>query len=122
MKYICKEDFKINDILVGTKRDILEITDAIPDKNFNETLEDVKGYCDILNINTNQKYNATWFDVNCNLAIENLSVELVQIILTCPNCRNSTWIRLNAGEFECLSCGNIYDTDDMCSESKEINN
>lgn len=73
MKYICKEKFKINEILVGTKGDVLEITDAIPDENFNETIEDVKGYCDILNINTNQKYNATWFDVNCNLAVENLA-------------------------------------------------
>ncbi len=72
MKYICKEDFKINDILAGTKGDMLEITDAIPNEDFNETLEDVKGYCDILNINTNQKYEATWFDVNINLAVENL--------------------------------------------------
>lgn len=70
MRYICKEDFKINDVLVGKKGDVLEITDAIPDEN--ETLEQVKGYCDILNTNTNQKYNATWFDVHCNLAVENL--------------------------------------------------
>ena len=34
MKYICKEDLKINDILVGTKGDVLEITDAIPDEKF----------------------------------------------------------------------------------------
>ena len=72
MKYICKKDFKINEILVGTKGDVLEIIDAIPDEIFNETIEDVKGYCDILNITTNTKYNATWFDVNCNLAVENL--------------------------------------------------
>lgn len=72
MKYICKEDLKINNTSVGKKGDILEITDAIPDKKFNETLEDVKGYCDILNISTNQTYEATWFEVNCNLAVGNL--------------------------------------------------
>lgn len=37
-KYICKENFEINDI------------------------EDVEGYCDIKNLNTNQVYNAAWMD------------------------------------------------------------
>ena len=62
MKYICKENFEINDILVGKKGDVLEITNAIPKEN--ETLEDVEGYCDINNLNTNQLYNATWIDVS----------------------------------------------------------
>ena len=47
-------------------------------------------------------------------------MEKVKIVLTCPNCGNSNWIRLNAGEFECLSCGDIYAPEDMCSEIKEL--
>jgi ribosomal protein L37AE/L43A len=50
------------------------------------------------------------------------NAEKVKIVLTCPNCNNSTWLRLNAGEFECLSCGDIYDTEDMCSEAEEFSN
>ena len=30
MKYICKENFEINDVFVGNKGDVLEVTDAIP--------------------------------------------------------------------------------------------
>ena len=48
MKYICTENFEINDVFVGNKGDVLEVTDAIPKEN--ETLEDVFGYCDIKNI------------------------------------------------------------------------
>lgn len=64
MKYICKEDFEINDILVGNKGDVLEITNAIPRENENETLEDVEGYCDILNITKKRFFEATWIDVS----------------------------------------------------------
>lgn len=42
------------------------------------------------------------------------------IILTCPNCGNSTWLDLDTGEFECLSCGDICNTEDMCSKTEEI--
>ena len=62
MKYICKEKFEVNEIVIGKKGDILNITDAIPSAN--EDLEDVKGYCDIANLTTNQIYNATWIDVD----------------------------------------------------------
>ena len=62
MKYICKEDFEINDILVGRKGDALEITDATPDTG--ETVEDVAGYCDILNITTNEQFEATWINID----------------------------------------------------------
>ena len=61
MKYICKEKFEINGVLVGNKGDVLEITNATPTDC--ETSEDVKGYCDILNTTTNQLYNASWIDV-----------------------------------------------------------
>ena len=64
MKYLCIENFKINNILVGKKGDILEIIDAIPEDN--ETLENVEGYVDIKNLTTNKIYNATWIDVNVN--------------------------------------------------------
>lgn len=62
MKYICTGDFEINDILVGIKGDVLEITDAIPTGD--ETLEDVEDYVDIKNLNTNEMFCATWIDVN----------------------------------------------------------
>ena len=62
MKYICKENYEINDILVGNKGDLLEITDAIPKEN--EYAEDVVGYIDIKNLTTNEIYEATWIDVD----------------------------------------------------------
>ena len=61
-KYICKEDFIINDVFVGHKGDVLKVTDATP--NENETTEDVAGYCDILNITTNEQFEATWMDID----------------------------------------------------------
>ena len=65
MKYVCKNDFEINDILVGRKGDILDIVDPTP--NENETWEDVEGYCDIHNLTTGQIYEATWIDVDDTL-------------------------------------------------------
>ena len=62
MKYICTETFIINDMLVGNKGDILEITNATPTEN--EKAEDIEGYRDIKNLNTNQTFNATWLDIN----------------------------------------------------------
>lgn len=67
MKYVCKSDFEINDILVGNKGDVLEITDPIPRESKNETWEDVAGYCDIHNLTTGQNYDATWNDVDDTL-------------------------------------------------------
>ena len=64
MKYICKNDFEINGILIGKQNDVLEIVDAAP--GCNETLEDVLGYCDIKNLTTSNTYNATWVDVEEN--------------------------------------------------------
>ena len=65
MKFVCKETFEINDILVGNKGDILEITNAIP--HGKETPEDVDGYCDIVNLTTNQTFDATWIDIDNTL-------------------------------------------------------
>lgn len=62
MKYICKKKFEVNDIVIGSKGDILDITDATPKTN--ENLEDVKGYCDIANLTTKQTYESTWMDVD----------------------------------------------------------
>ena len=67
MKYICKEDFEINGVLVGNKGDVLEITNATPREKENETLEDVKGYCDILNTTKKRSFEATWIDVDDTL-------------------------------------------------------
>lgn len=62
MQYICKEKFEVNETVVGNKGDVLVITDAAPKAN--EDLEDVKGYCDIANLTTNQSYESTWMDVD----------------------------------------------------------
>ena len=62
MKYVCKEAFEINGILVGNKGNILVINDAVPKEN--ENSEDVQGYCDIENLTTHQIYEATWIDVD----------------------------------------------------------
>lgn len=66
-KYICTEGFEINDVLVGNKGDVLEIIDATPIGN--ETLESVKGYCDIKNLNTNQGFNAIWNNIDDSLKL-----------------------------------------------------
>jgi len=44
----------------------------------------------------------------------------LKIVLTCPNCGNSTWLRTNDKEvhFECLACGDHYNTEDMCSRAE----
>lgn len=61
MKYTCKETVKINEIIIGGKGEIISITDAVPSKD--ETIEDVKGYCNIQNLTTNKFFNATWLDI-----------------------------------------------------------
>ena len=65
MKYICKDNFEINDILVGTKGDLLEVTDAVIPNGTDA--EDYDGYCDIKNLNTNQVFEATWMDIDDTL-------------------------------------------------------
>lgn len=65
MKYICETDFEINGIPIGTKGDILEVTNAVPSKG--QTAESVIGYCDIVNTNTNKRYEATWMDISDEL-------------------------------------------------------
>lgn len=44
----------------------------------------------------------------------------VQIILTCPNCGNFTFVETEDCAFECLACGNVSFPEDMCSETKEV--
>lgn len=61
MKYTCKETIKINETIIGGKGEIISITDAVPSKD--ETIEDVKGYCNIQNLTTNKFFNATWLDI-----------------------------------------------------------
>lgn len=62
MKYFCKEDFKINDVLVGIKGDTIEIKNSTPEDG--ESPYDVEGYCDITNISTGKKYTATRIDID----------------------------------------------------------
>ena len=61
MKYTCKETIKINETIIGGKGDIISINNATPYEN--ETVEDVKGYCNIQNLTTNKFFNATWLDI-----------------------------------------------------------
>lgn len=44
----------------------------------------------------------------------------IKIVLTCPNCGNSTWLRTNDKEvpFECLACGDHCNVEDMCSRAE----
>ena len=48
------------------------------------------------------------------------ALDTVNILLVCPECGNSTWIRRENGDFECLSCGDIYDEKDMRSMVEPI--
>ncbi len=44
----------------------------------------------------------------------------MKILLTCPNCGNSTWIgQDDEGAFECGACGELAFTEDMSAEVKE---
>lgn len=45
-----------------------------------------------------------------------MELDTVKIVLTCPECGNSTWLRREEGDFECLSCGDRYNPEDMSSE------
>lgn len=62
MKCICKDIYKINDIVVGNVGDVIKIVDAIPSNE--ENYEDVDGYCDITNETTGKTFNATWLDID----------------------------------------------------------
>lgn len=63
MKYICTADkFEINDILIATKGNIVEVYDARPEEG--ETAEAVAGYCDIFNHTTGAMFEATWNDID----------------------------------------------------------
>lgn len=66
-KYVCKKDFEINNILVGHEGDVLVITDAAASAD--KTQEDVSGYCDIENITTKQRFEATWMDISDELEL-----------------------------------------------------
>lgn len=44
---------------------------------------------------------------------------ILNIVLTCPNCGNSGWIRRDDG-FECLACGDFSYPEDMCSDIREV--
>ena len=43
----------------------------------------------------------------------------VKILMSCPNCGETNWYTRKDG-FECASCGEFYDTDDMCSTTKPV--
>lgn len=42
----------------------------------------------------------------------------VKIVLTCPQCGNSTWIPQDDG-FECAACGAFSYTENMSSETED---
>lgn len=37
----------------------------------------------------------------------------INVKLYCPACRNSTWLEIETGYFECLACGEICTIEDM---------
>lgn len=70
MKCICRDNFEINDVLIGAKGDELEVIDAIAEDG--ENPEDVMGYCDIKNLTTNKIFWATWSEVDDNEVLTNI--------------------------------------------------
>lgn len=44
---------------------------------------------------------------------------MLQIMLTCPTCGSSTWIKVDGGEFKCSKCGEIVCPESMCSSVEE---
>lgn len=72
-EYILKDTFKINDIIIAKKGDVIIIEDANPSEN--ETLDDVDGYCDIENITASHRFNATYLDVDYSILQENIREE-----------------------------------------------
>lgn len=72
-KKICKERFEINGVLIGEEGDVLEITDATPREEENETLEDVEGYCGILNTTKKRFIEAIWIDIDGNVLLEDIN-------------------------------------------------
>lgn len=59
MRYMCEKDFNVNGFLVGVKGDEVEVENA----------ENVRGCCEITNLTTNEKYIATWLDIEMSSAI-----------------------------------------------------
>ena len=70
MKCICRDNFEINDVLIGAKGDELEVIDAIAEDG--ENPEDVMSYCDIKNLTTNKIFWATWSEVDDNEVLTNI--------------------------------------------------
>lgn len=99
-KYVCAEVFEINDMLVGNKNDELEIIDAVPTEN--ETLESVKGYCDIKNLNTNQVFNATWNDIDDRLKL----IEQHELLIY--NGKAKEWTDLDIDVCSPQECANLF--------------
>lgn len=45
-------------------------------------------------------------------------MKAIKLILTCPSCGNSTWVRRD-NSFECLSCEDVYDPEEMACNEEE---
>ena len=61
-KFICKDTYDIDGMIVGRIGDVITIIDAIPHDG--ESYKDVEGYCDIINETTGKVFGATWIDVD----------------------------------------------------------
>lgn len=48
-----------------------------------------------------------------------MNTNSVKIFLTCPNCGNGSWVRVEDG-FECAACGDVCETEEMSSIVTDI--
>lgn len=99
-KYVCVEYFEINNVLIGNKGEVLEIIDAVPTEN--ETAEAVKGYCDITNISTNQRFNATWIDIDDRLKL----IEHYELLIY--NGKAKEWTDLDIDVCSPQECADLF--------------
>ena len=62
MRYVCKDTFDVEGLIIGKPGDIITIIDAVP--NNGESYDDIDGYCDIFNETTGEIFGATWLDID----------------------------------------------------------
>ena len=61
-RFICKDTYYIDEMIVGRTGDVITIMDATP--CYGESYEDVKGYSDIINETTGEIFWATYLDID----------------------------------------------------------
>ena len=60
----CIKDFIIGDVVICKQGEQYRVINAMPDTDYNETLEDIEGYIDIQDIIGTVVCWATWMDID----------------------------------------------------------